>query len=81
MRYTIYEMIKPSHLTEVELDGYYPKSIHRDVLQKLDIHGIEEEHPTMEAAIAEINAKKDQLKNLQLTIVPVISISWDGELV
>ena len=79
MKYIIYEMIQPSHLKEIEHDGYYQKTIYRDVLQKLDVSGVEEEHSTMESAIAEIHNKKDLLKHLQLTIIPVLSISWDGE--
>jgi hypothetical protein len=33
----------------------------------------------MESAIAEIHNKKDLLKHLQLTIIPVLTITWDGE--
>jgi len=79
MKYTIYEMIQPSHLKEIEPDGYYQKTIYRDVLQKLDVTGVEAEHTTMESAVAEINNKKDLLKHMNLTIIPVLSISWDGE--
>ena len=79
MKYTIYEMIQPSHLKEIKPDGYYQKTIYRDVLQKLDISGVEEEHSTMEGAIAEINNKKDLLKHLRLTIIPILEISYDGE--
>ena len=79
MKYTIYEMIQPEHLKEIKPDGYYRKTIYRDVLQKLDVYGVEKEHPTMESAIAEIHNKKDLLKHLQLTIIPVLTITWDGE--
>jgi hypothetical protein len=79
MKYIIYEMVQPSHLKEIEPDGYYQKTIYRDVLQKLDVSDVEEEHSTMESAIAEIHNKKEQLKHLRLTIIPVLSISWDGE--
>lgn len=79
MKYTIYKMIKPSHLKEIEPDGYHQQTIYRDVLEKLDIFGVEEEHLTMESAITEIHNKKDLLKHLQLTIIPVLTISWDGE--
>ena len=72
-------MIQPSHLKEIETDGYCQKTIYRDVLQKLDIYGVEEEHTTMESAIAEINNKNGLLKNLKMTIIPVLSVSWDGE--
>lgn len=79
MIYTIYVMIQPSHLKEIETDGYYPKTIYRYVLEKLDVSGVDEEHPTMESAVTEIQNKKDLLKHLKLTIIPIISISWDGE--
>lgn len=79
MKYIIYEMIQPSHLKEIEPDGYYQKIIHRDVLQKLNVSGVEEEHPTMERAVAEIHNKKELLKDLRMTIIPVLSVSWDGE--
>lgn len=72
-------MVQPSHLKEIEPDGYHQKTIYRDVLQKLDVWDVEEEHVTMESAISEINTKKEQLKHLRLTILPVLSISWDGE--
>lgn len=72
-------MIQPSHLKEIEQDGYYQKTVYRDVLQKLDVSGVEEEHPTMESALAEIQNKKDLLKHLRMTIIPVLSVSCDGE--
>jgi len=80
MKYIIYEMVQPSHLKEIESDGYYPETIYRDVLQKLNIPGVEERHSNMESAIAEIHNKKNLLKHLRLTIIPVIHISWDGEI-
>ncbi len=79
MKYIIYEMVQPPQLTEVEFDGFYIKNLYREVLERLDIPGFEEEHSTMESAIAEIHSKKEQLKHLRLTILPVFSISWDGE--
>lgn len=79
MKYVIYEMVQPSQLKEVEQDGYYTKVIYRSVLQILDIPGVEEEHSSMESAISEINTNSKLLKNLNLTILPVFSISWEGE--
>lgn len=80
MKYVIYEMVCPSHLKEIENDGYYPKTIYREVLQELDLVGIGKEHKTMEGAINEITNKKDALKHMKLTVLPVFEISWDGEL-
>ena len=68
MKYIIYEMVKPSHLKEIEPDGYYQKTIYRDVLQKLDVSGVEEEHLTLESAISEIHNKKEKLKHSYTTI-------------
>ena len=80
MKYVIYKMVQPDELKEYKPDGYYSKTIYRDVLQRLDIHGVEDEHSTMESAITEIENEKDRLKHLKLTILPVITISWDGEI-
>ena len=33
----------------------------------------------MESAVAEIHSKKELLKHLKMTIIPVLSVSWDGE--
>ena len=68
-------MITPEHWQKVVQEGYgYTK-----VLEKLDVIGVEAEHQTLEMAMAEIVSKKDKLKHLELTILPVIAISWDGK--
>lgn len=78
MKYTIYELIQPSHLKEVENEGYYINTIHRDVLQKLDVHDIESEHDTMESAANEIRKHSDKLKHKTLTVLPIFTIDWEG---
>lgn len=79
MKYIIYEMVQPDCLKTTETFYHYPKVIDRHVLEELNVHGVQEKHDTMESAIAEINDKKDKLKHLQLTVLPVFTISWDGE--
>ena len=81
MKYRIYKMVKPDNLREIEGDGYYPTTIYREVFERLDVPGVGEEHTTMESAIEEINNKKELLTNLSLTIMPIISISWDAEVI
>ena len=76
MKYIIYKMVQPSCLVEIDGCGY----VHNKVLQKLDISGVDEEHPTMESAIAEIHNKKHLLKFMELTIIPVLEITWDEEI-
>lgn len=80
MKYIIYELVNPEHLQRLSHEGYRPAVVERTILEKLSLSGVEEEHDTMEAALAEIAGKADDLKNLELTIIPVISINWDGEI-
>lgn len=80
MKYVIYELVQPSHLKEIEEDGYHLKTVYRNVLQKLDIPRVESEHLSMQSAVAEITDKKDLLRHLELTVIPVFSISWNGEI-
>lgn len=79
MRYIIYEMVQPEYLQRLDEEGYRQKVIKRHVLEKVDEPRMESEHPTMEAAIAEIHLNKERLKHKQLTIIPVLNIRWDGE--
>lgn len=79
MIYVIYEMVQPSQLKELVQDGYYQKTVYREVLEKLDVTGVESIHPTMESAVNEIQNNTDSLKNLKLTILPVFSVNWEGE--
>ncbi len=80
MQYIIYEMIAPSLLEEVKKEYYYVQTIENYVLRKLDVPFVEAEHPTMESAIAEIDSKKDELKHLTLTILPIFKINYIGEI-
>lgn len=80
MRYIIYELVTPSHLNVIESGGYYPKVIEREVLQKLDITAVNEEHPSFESAVAEIEKKSTILKGYRLTVLPVFSVAYDGEI-
>jgi len=79
MRYIIYEMVQPDCLKDLNRDGYSTSIIHRHVLEKVNLPRMEVEHPTMEAAIAEIHLNKERLKHKQLTIIPVLTVGWDGD--
>lgn len=79
MEYIIYELVSPEQLTKVEFDGYYARTISRSVLSKLDVSGVNPQHDTMESAISEIKEKSVFLKFRNLTILPVITVKWDGE--
>ncbi len=79
MKYVIYKLVEPNFLQELEADGYYTRTIKRSVLEPINIFGIETEHYSVEAAYAEIQNNSKKLTNLDLTVIPVISVGWDGE--
>ena len=71
-------MVRPSQLKEIDDSGYHNEIIYRDVLEKLDVPGVQEEHETMENAVNEIHLKKNDLGGLSLTILPMFYVTWDG---
>lgn len=79
MKYTIYQLVEPEIL-EVKRRSYQDDNKERTVLEKLNIRGIENEHTSFEGAVSEITNKSEQLKHLKLTIIPVITVGWDGDI-
>ena len=75
MKYAIYEI---EDNVEIVPDGYHWSSKHRYTL--LELESIETKHDSLESALSEIERNKDLLKSKKLTIIPVIDISWDGEM-
>lgn len=52
-------MITPEHLQKVVQEGYgYTKTLYRNVLEKLDVSGVEAEHQTLEMAWLKLCQKK-----------------------
>lgn len=81
MKYVIYEMVQPSHLKEIKQEGYgYTKTIHRNVLEEIDYPNIESRHDSFESAVSEITKNAEKLKCLELTIIPIVRVSWDAEI-
>jgi hypothetical protein len=78
--YTIYELIKPDFLQKTEPDGYYTKTLERNVLQKLDETGVYETQETHADCMAEIVKNKEKLKYKSLTILEVININYEGKI-
>lgn len=81
MKFQIFELVEPPILKKYEPDGYHMKSIQGIILQDVDInrYGFEEIHESIESAINEIEKYSDDLKTKTLTIIPIIQISYDGE--
>ncbi len=73
-------MVSPGFLTTTEPDGYYTKTIIREVVLELDEHGVESQHSSFEKAMEEITSKSDKLKNRKLTILPVMDINYEGKI-
>ena len=83
MKYQIFELVGPQILHKYKPDGYYTKSTQGVVLQDIDInrYGFEEKHESIESAMNEIEKYFDDLKNKTLTIIPIIKINYDGEVI
>ena len=81
MKYQIFELVGPSILKKYEPDGYHMKSTQGIVLQDVDIdrYGFEERHESIESAMNEIGRYSEDLKSKTLTIIPIITIDYDGE--
>lgn len=81
MKYRIYILSKPEHLQKFVPDGYYMKSIERFLLEVPDYDtGINDEYTSVEEAYNAIEKNKEKVKFLQLTILPVVSIDFNGEI-
>ena len=79
MKYKIYELVKPEHLQKKEVDGYDLKTITRSVLQEMDYSShLDNDYSTIEEAVQAINQNIESVKYKELTILPVINVSWDG---
>lgn len=80
MNYIIYELTRPNILQKIVPDGYYTKELIRNVLEELDEPFIESQHESYDLAMAEIVKHKDKLKFKTMTILPIISIDYEGEI-
>jgi hypothetical protein len=80
MQWIIYKMVQPDEMFEMKANGYYRENTDRNLLERLRIEGVVDEHPTFEMALSEIENQKHLLKTLRLTIIPVIDISFNGKI-
>ena len=78
MKYVIYEIVNIPHLKEIVTEQYgYTKTLHRYVLETIDIDYFKSTHDSMEAAIAEIERHKEKFRGCELTILPMVAINFD----
>ena len=79
MKYKIYELTTESHLCRLERDGYDTKEIAPITLTELPyFSGLCDSFNSVTEANEKIIEKREDLKNKNLTIIPVISINYDG---
>lgn len=81
MKYQIFELVGPEILHKYEPNGYHMKSTQGIVLQDVDIDrfGFEEKHDSYDSAMNEIEKYSNDLKSKTLTIIPIITIDYNGE--
>ncbi len=75
MVYIIYELKKSDLLSKTNYN-----EVTQMVLEELDITGVESEHSSMESAISEIRQNPGKLKWKKLTILPILKVNWEGEI-
>jgi len=81
MRYKIYELTQPKVLSEIDTSDYSPREVKKTVLNEVrTTYGFNDEHSTIGDAYDEIERCKESLKHMILTIIPIISVHWDGEI-
>ena len=80
MHYEIHQLVSPTQLQRKEMYGNSVVTSPRLVLEPLQLVGIVRNHLTIESAIEEITKNKAFLKDMNLTIVPVISVDQNGEI-
>ena len=74
-------MVKPEHLQKTEPDGYHMKTIERVVLELPDYNsGLDDDYNSVEEANQAIINNKEKAKHMDLCILPVVSVRWDGEI-
>ena len=79
MKYKIYEMVAPEQLSYVNNTDYYPKTMNRFVIEEISCNVIwDNEFNSVTDAEKAIIENKDKLKFLKLTVLPVISIGYEG---
>jgi hypothetical protein len=86
MKYKIMEIVKPEILNNLLIkDRFEEHNIH-SILKDVDIYSsklnssVKIIHNSIEEAYDEIVKHKDVLKQMKLTIIPIIRIDYEGEI-
>lgn len=78
MKYVIHRLVSPQSIQRTEVISMSKMVTSRIAMEILNLQGINSVHDTMEDAIFEIEKHSMGLKNMSLTIIPVIWIDENG---
>lgn len=80
MTYKIHKLVEPTHLSVQEDEGYSTRTVYRRVLEELNGHfQWNNEFGSIEQAYTFIKENSEHFKCMELTVIPVIDVNWDGE--
>lgn len=81
MKYKLYQLVEPDHLSVQVEEGYHQKTIYRSILEEVNgFYDFETEFGSIEQAYEYIEANSEHFKNMDLTVLPILSINWDGNI-
>lgn len=79
MKYVIHRLVTPQSIQRTEMISMSKMVTNRIVMEILNLQGINSVHDTMEEAVAEIEKHSMGLKNMNLTIIPIIWVDDSGK--
>jgi hypothetical protein len=80
MKYKIFKLDKPDILEKIERDGWDISTSNGIVLKEIDIYDLKDKYDSIEIAEQDILRHKNKLQGIDLIILPMISISYSGEI-
>lgn len=79
MKYVIHRLVTPQSIQRTEMISMSKMVTNRIVMEILNLQGINSVHNTMDEAVAEIDKHSIVLRNMNLTIIPVIWVDENGK--
>lgn len=80
MKYVIHRLVTPQSIQRTEMISMSKMVTNRIVMEILNLQGINSVHNTMQEALDEIEKHSQGLKNMNLTIIPIIWIDENGKM-
>jgi len=80
MKYVIHRLVTPQSIQRTEMISMSKMVTNRIVMEILNLQGVNSVHNTMQDALDEIEKHSQVLKNMNLTIIPVIWVDENGKI-